>query len=70
MSAALLNQLRVIAPRAELPSTPKDLSQALPGIPRLSGRTHTDRPRRPLSSPYREPRKNQQESTSGHMNRI
>jgi hypothetical protein len=31
-ATALLNQLRLIAPRAELPSTPKGLSQALPAI--------------------------------------
>lgn len=31
-AAALLNQLRSIAPRAALPATPKDLSQALPNL--------------------------------------
>ncbi|HUJ20603.1 MAG TPA: hypothetical protein VLX58_03730 [Bryobacteraceae bacterium] len=65
----LLNQLRVIAPRAELPNTPKDLSQALPGIPGFRVQwTRTPQGGRALT--ISRAAEDQQESTAGYMNRI
>ncbi len=68
-ATALLNQLRVIAPRAELPNTPKGLSQALPSIPGFRIQwTRTPQGDRALAiSRFAE---DQQETTASHMNRI
>jgi len=68
-AGVLLNQLRIIAPRAELPSTPKALSQALPGIPGFRVQwTRAPQGGRALAI-SRTP-EDQQETTAGHMNRI
>lgn len=68
-ATALLNQLRAIAPRAELPSTPKGLSQALPGIPgfRVEWKRTPEDGRALAISRIAE---DEQETTAGHMNRI
>ena len=68
-ATALLNQLRLIAPRAQLPNTPKRLSQALPGIPGFRvQQTRTPQGERALV--ISRTSKDQQETTAGHMNRI
>ncbi len=66
-ATALLNQLRVLAPRAALPNTPKGLSQALPGIPGFRvERTRTTEGGRALAiSRIAE----NQEAIAGQMNR-
>lgn len=67
--AALLNQLRVIAPRAALPATPKDLSQALPNLAGFKidrTRTGPGAPSLTITRIAEEP----QDATAGHMTRI
>jgi len=68
-AGALLNQLRSIAPRAALPSTPKDLSQALPNLAGVRiERTRTAPGARNFTI-TRIPEE-QQDATAGRMPRI
>ncbi|HEX6895938.1 MAG TPA: hypothetical protein VF146_11735 [Bryobacteraceae bacterium] len=64
----LLNRLRVVAPHAALPATPKGLSQALPGVPGFRiERGRTQQGERALS--VTRIADFEHEATAGHMNR-
>lgn len=66
-ATSLLNQLRIAAPRAALPSTPKGLSQMLPGIFGFRvERTRTEHARTLTITRLADL---EQEATAGHMNR-
>ena len=68
-ATSLLNDLRAVAPRANLPNTPKGLSQALPGVPgfRVERKRIAEGERTLTISRVSE---EELEATAGHMNRI
>jgi len=67
-AASLLNQLRIAAPRATLPATPKGLVQALPALFGFRiERTRDAEGRRKLT--IKRLADMEQEATAGHMNR-